>query len=118
VRLRFFQSSSEIPVSGVILLGFSIVYFALVFWHFQWLRRQLPFLTYWGRSPWRFPASRRGALISSLLGLTLGLGSIDSYFGVVPKVIWGTAAVFMISLTIMAGLVDYRSHKKSQRRPG
>src|SRR3954469_23972990 len=99
MQLRFFQNSTEFPALGVALLGFSLTYFVLVFWRFEWMRRKVPAFVRWGRLAWGFPASRRGALIASLLGVILGLLSIDSYFGIIPKVFWTIATAFMVTLT-------------------
>src|SRR5260370_41026965 len=101
---------------GMILTAVSLSGFAVTVWRFDWLRRYVPFLLYWGRWPWRFPASRIGVTTGFITGIVIGCFCLDSKFQFLSKAIWLFIMVFVLISLITAAIHDYVLYQRNKSK--
>jgi hypothetical protein len=97
---------------GMVLLTYSTGGLILTIWRFQWLQRYAPFLLYWGRWPWHFPATRIGVAAGFLVGMTIGSFCFDSNFQVLSRQAWVVILIANFALVLIAAIHDYILHKR------
>ena len=97
---------------GIILLVVSGSLLGLALWRFSWLQRKIPFLLYWGRWPWRFPATRMGFVAGNSVGLSIGCFCLDSKFHILSKDTWLVILLASFIIAVAGAIHDYVLHKR------
>ncbi len=97
---------------GIFLLAISTVGLVCALWRFEWMQKQIPFLLYWGRWPWRFPATKIGVSAGCLAGITIGALCLDSKFEFLSRTVWMKICIVVAIALIAAAIHDYVLHRK------
>lgn len=100
---------------GIVILLLSAIGLTLTIWNFEWMKKYVPGILYWGRSPWRFPASQKGVSIGFILGVVLGIFCLDSGFMLLSEPAWIWVLAVIISSVVLAGIRDYCIYRKLKR---
>lgn len=107
-------SSDNLVIVGCVVLAMSASLMVGAVWHFDWMRRRVPFLLRWGRGSWSFPASRFGLVAGSLVGLTLGSLCLDSRFKFLPRAVWGIIVACSFAVALVAAARDFRLWRRQR----
>lgn len=106
-------------IAASIWLILSIIMLGLSIWRFDWLKKHFPRMLRWGfRSFWNYPASRYGFAAGCLLGISLGIGPVGSYFDFIHPSTWRILIIIAFAHTIVAAIYDFRLHRRSGDKAG
>jgi hypothetical protein len=96
---------------GIALVSGSSALLALTIRRFEWLKKKIPSLLFWGRSSLGYPASRVGCASGCFVGITVGCLFIekgrDTFSSQFLVVMLASSFVFVI----VAAIHDFRLHK-------
>lgn len=120
-RKKASQNLNEATMSvfglGILFLLLSIIGLMLTILNFEWMKKHVPCILYWGRSSWRFPASQVGVSIGFMLGIVLGIFCLDSGFQLLSERAWFSVMTVIFTSVILAGIRDYFIYRKLKRMP-
>ncbi|HEY3762202.1 MAG TPA: hypothetical protein VGN23_10700 [Verrucomicrobiae bacterium] len=106
----------NLTVFGLIFLAISLTGLWCALRHFEWMQKNIPFLLYWGRWPWRFPATKVGVSAGCITGMTIGALCLDPKFEFLSRTIWIGILIMVAVMVIAAAIYDYILYRKHKIR--